>query len=112
MTRDMVLLLIDRTKFLFCFLFRLSCCSGSRRHTVALRGVIHDQSDNTAGQNDLEIVAMLKICNDKGEHEPHSQTEEKPERHGIHLASENAGGNPGEQSLDRTAEDDAHPLRW
>src|SRR5437660_446662 len=108
-----VKLFIDRPPWrMICVDFtRVSCCSRSRRHTVALRGVTHDQSHDTARQNDFEIVAVLKVSNDEREHKSHGQTEQNAERHGIHLARENAGRYSSDQSLDRRAEDDSHQLR-
>src|SRR6266481_243964 len=88
-----------------------SARSGNGRRTVTLRRVTHDHSYDAAGQNNLEIVAVLQIGDEKGQDEPDSQTEKYAERHGLHLASENTCRDAGDQSLDRRTKDNSNYLR-
>src|SRR6266481_4716741 len=90
-----------------CLLARRRRC----RRAVALRRVTHNHSYDAAGQNNLEIVAVLHIRNDISEHESDGQTEQNPKRHGIHFAGKNACRYSRDQSLDRRTEDDSRQLR-
>src|SRR5437660_5649692 len=108
-----VKLFIDRPPWrMICVDFtRLAGCRRSWRRAVTLGGVTYNQSDNAARQNDFKIVAVLQIGDDECEHKSHGQTEQNAERHGIHLARENAGRYSSDQSLNHRAEDDSHQLR-
>src|SRR5258707_13159653 len=88
-------------------LSRCRCGSGA----IALRGVAHDHAYDAAGQDDLEIVSVLQVGDEKSENESHCQTEQNAQRHGVYLAGKNSGCYSGDQSLERRTKDDSHYLR-
>src|SRR5882672_6883052 len=91
--------------FLAC---RRRCCGSC---AVPLRGVSHDHSNDAAGQNDFEIIAVLHVGDQKRQHESYGEAEQDPERHRIYLSSENAGRDSRNQALHRRANNDANHLR-
>src|SRR6266478_3507578 len=100
-----------QTKF-SCLIFRGYLARRWCRHgAVALRGVTHNHSHDAAGQNDFEIVAMLKVCDDERQHKTNCETEQNAERHGIHLSRKNARRYAGDQTLNCRTKDDSRQLR-
>src|SRR6266850_5904499 len=86
---------------------RCGCCgSGS----VLLRGVAHDQSDDAAGQDDLEIVAVLHVRNQESQYEANRHTKQDSQRYGIHLSSKNARSNASYEPLDGGPDNDTREL--
>jgi hypothetical protein len=65
-----------------------------------LRGVTHDHSNDTAGQDDLEVVAVLHVRNEESQYEANRHTKQNPQRHGIHFSGKNARSDAGDEALD------------
>src|ERR1700719_837053 len=86
---------------------RRRCC---RSRSVLLRGVTHDHSNDTAGQDDLEIVAVLHVRNEESEYEATRHTEKNSQRDGIHLSSKKARSNASYESLDGGPDDNTRDL--
>src|SRR6266481_493948 len=86
---------------------RRRCC---RSRSVLLRGVTHDHSNDTAGQDDLEIVAVLHVRNEESEYEANRHTEKDSQRDGIHLSSKKARSNSSYEPLDGGPDDNTRDL--
>src|SRR5205823_6640513 len=86
---------------------RRRCC---RSRSVLLRSVTHDHSNDTAGQDDLEVVAVLHVRNEESEYEANRHTEKDSQRDGIHLSSKNARSNASYEPLDGGPDDNAGEL--
>src|SRR6266446_1032877 len=74
------------------FLPRRNCRCG--RCAVPLRCVSHNHSNDAAGQNDFEVIAVLHVGDQKRQHESHGEAEQDSERHRIYLSRDNACRDP------------------
>src|SRR5437763_14448082 len=76
-----------------------------------LRGVADDHSHNTAGQNDLKVVAVLHVSHKERQCKPDYESEQDSERYRVYLAGEDSCRHPGDQAFDRRTHDNAHHHR-
>src|SRR5258708_605277 len=87
-----------------------STSRGNRADAIPLRGVAHNHSHDAAGQDDLQIVAVLHVGDEESQHEANGHAKQDPQRHGIHLSSKDAGSDPGNKPLDGGPDNNAREL--
>src|SRR5580704_4105309 len=112
MTRDIALppLIYERNFCHFLLLCSARSRRGCRRCSVALRCETYDHSDDAAGKNDFEIIAVLHVSDQESQHKTNRQSKQDPQRNRIHFAREDSRSDSGDEALYRGSDDDAREL--
>src|SRR5438128_7484969 len=101
-------LLLVRSSFVFPKSVRGLSLLRLRRASIPLRSPSDNHANDTSGQNDLEIVAVLLDRHEQRKDESDKKSEKYAKGHGIDLACKKTGGNPGNQSFERGAKNNSY----